>query len=85
MQSRNDTTCKARPHGLISSVRKTGRMGNTLQVIVNESKAAKHKAFSRPQGGSVLHISLQVGVFKFYQDYWYQVRKSREKINIDIS
>ena len=52
---------------------------------MNESRAAKRKAFSRPQGGSVLHISLQVGVFKFCQDYWYQVRKSGEKINIDIS
>ena len=28
--------------------RKTRRMGTTLQVIVNESKTAKHKAFSQP-------------------------------------
>ena len=48
----------------VVSARKTGRMGTTLQVIVNESRAAKHKAFSQPQGASVLHISLQVGVFK---------------------
>ena len=46
MRSRNSTTCKARPHGVISSARKTGRMGTTLQVVVNESRAAKHSFFS---------------------------------------
>ena len=52
MQSGNDTTCKARPHGLISSARKTGRVGTTLRVILNESRAAKR---------SVLSVSFQVG------------------------
>ena len=64
MRSQNSSTCKARPHGVILSSRKTGRMGTTLQVVVNESRAAKHKAFSQPQGAGVLYISLQVGVFK---------------------
>ena len=65
MRSGNETTCKARPHGLTSSARKTGRGGTTLRVIVNESRTAKHKIFSRPQRGSVLHISLQIRVFKY--------------------
>ena len=38
--------------------RKTGRGSTNSRVIVNEPRAAKHKAFSRPQGASVLHISL---------------------------
>ena len=48
--------------GLTSSSGKTGRGGTYSQVIVNELRAAKHKAFSRPQGESVLHILLEVGV-----------------------
>ena len=43
-------------------VEKTGRGGTYLWVIVTELRAAKHEAFSRPQGESVLHILLQVGV-----------------------
>ena len=46
--------------GLTSSG-KTGRGGTYLRVIVNELRAAKHEAFSRPQGESVPHL-LQVGV-----------------------
>ena len=48
--------------GLISQSGKTGRGGAYSRAIVNELRAAKHEAFSRPQGESVLHISLQVGV-----------------------
>ena len=33
-----------------------------IRVIINEPRAAKHEAFSRPQGESVLNIVLQVGV-----------------------
>ena len=47
---------EARPHLW------TGRGGTYSRVIVNELKAAKHEAFSRPEGESVLHILLQVGV-----------------------
>ena len=48
--------------GLTSSSGKTGRGGTYSWVIVNELKAAKHEAFSRPEGESVLHILLQVEV-----------------------
>ena len=41
--------------GLTSSSGKTGRGSTYLLTIVNELKAAKHEAFSRPQGESVLH------------------------------
>ena len=47
--------------GLTSSG-KTGSGGTYSRVIVNELRAAKHEAFSRRQGKSVLHILLQVGV-----------------------
>ena len=33
-----------------------------MRVVVNESRTAKHEAFSHPQEASVLHISLQVKV-----------------------
>ena len=41
---------------------KTGRGGTYSWAIVNELRAAKHKAFSHTQGESVLHILLQVEV-----------------------
>ena len=59
MISGNET----RPHlGLTSPSGKTGRGGTYSRVIVNELRAAKHEAFTRPQGESVLYILLQVGV-----------------------
>ena len=48
--------------GLTSPAGKTGRGGTYSGAIVNELKAAKHEAFSRPQGERVLHILLQVGL-----------------------
>ena len=38
--------------GLTSSPGKTGKGGTYSRAIVNELKAAKHEAFSRPQGES---------------------------------
>ena len=39
----------------------TGRGGTYSQAIINDLSAAKHEAFTRPQGESVLYILLEVG------------------------
>ena len=52
---------ESKQHLLTLSLGRTGRGGTYLWVIVDELSAAKHKAFSRPQGESVLHILHEVG------------------------
>ena len=53
---------EARPHLWTDIIVWKDRKRRYLRVIVNELRAVKHEAFSRPQGESVLHILLQVGV-----------------------
>ena len=59
MISANET----RPHLLTYITAWKDRRGSTYSlVIVNELSAAKHEAFSYPQGESVLHNLRRVGV-----------------------
>ena len=55
--------------GLTSLSGKTGRDHTYSWVIVNELRAAKYEAFSRPHGESIVHIPPQVGIIMAAEGY----------------